>query len=568
MTTFSQATPRERKTYLQQRLLDLKRERDPWLARWREVSRYISPFNGRFEVTDRLESRNYDYILDNIAGTSLDILVSGLASGATSPVRQWFKVGASNAALMRDITIAGWCSDVEHILLQVFQTSNTYNSLHSLYRELCLFGVGVDLIYDDADTIIRHHVLSAGEYCLQTNNKGVVDTLYREFQLTVAQAIQEFGWDSVTDYVHNLYDQGKLDQRVTFCHAIEPRHDRDRSALDSKNMPWASYYFIVDDDKHNKEIISESGFKRFPALCPRWDVIAGETYGLSPAIAALPNVKQLQQESEVKSNVLELLVNPPIQAPANMRQEAVSLAPNAINFTGSTGIDQTIKPILAGIGDINSLSQDIEGLKQEIRSNFFVDLFLMVQSSQDDRKTAAEIYALKEEKMLVLGAVVERLQHELLKPLVAIAFDRLAEENLIPEIPRQVAGNGLELEFQSMLAQSQRAIDINSIERMLSSIQAFSASMPDILDRLNPDGIVDAYRDRLAVDPVMIRSKEDADAIRQQRQQAQASQVQSEQASLEAGSINQLMQAQKAGASASLATQQLDQIGGEAGGVY
>lgn len=567
MTEFSRATPRERKNYLMQRLTDLKQERAPWVTRWQEVSRYISPFNGRFEVNDHLESRNYDAILDNIAGTSLDILVSGLASGATSPVRQWFKVGIPDTALMRDITVAGWCTDVEHILLQTFQTSNTYNSLHSLYRELCLFGVGVDLIYDDDETIIRHHVLSAGEYCLQTNNKGVVDTLYREFQLTVSQAIQEFGWDNMPKSVQYMYNAGDLDRRLDFCHAIEPRHDRVANAKDNKNMPWASYYFMVTDESDNREIISESGFKRFPALCPRWDVIAGETYGLSPAMTALPNVKQLQQESEVKSNVLELLVNPPIQAPANMRQEAVSLMPNAINFTGSTGVDQTIKPILAGVGDINALSQDIEALKQEIRSNFYVDLFLMVQNSQDDRKTAAEIYALKEEKMLVLGAVVERLQHELLKPLVAIAFDRLMEEGFVPNPPQQAMGSGLELEFQSMLAQSQRAIDINSIERMLSSIQAFSASMPDILDRLDPDGIVDTYRDRLAVDPVMIRSKEDAEAIRQQRQQAAAQQAQSEQANLEAGSVNQLMQAQKAGASASLATQQLEQIGGE-GGLY
>lgn len=563
MSRFSQATPAERKAYLMQRLNTLKALRAPWVKWWQEVSDYISPFNGRFEVNDHFEDRDYAYIYDNVAGSSLNTLVSGLASGATSPVRQWFKVGLAKSELMKDIITATWCTEVEHLLLRTFQASNTYNSLHSLYREVCLFGVGVDLIYPDSKNIIRHHVLSAGEYCLQTNNDGEVDTLYREFQLTVGQAVQEFGYERVPKVLQDLFDSGDLDKTYNFCQAIEPREIRDPKAKDNKNMAWASYYFLVNDDTRNKEIISESGFEMFPALCPRWDVVAGETYGISPAITALPNVKQLQQEIEVKSQLLELMVRPPIQAPATMRQNSISLEPGSLNFSQGTGAEQAIRPIIASLGDYNAISQDIYQLKQEIKTNFYVDLFLMVQNAQDDRKTAAEIYALKEEKMLVLGAVIERLQHELLKPLVVITYSQLKANGLVPEPPQNVVGQGLDLEFQSMLAQSQRAIDINATERMLSSIQALSASVPEILDRIDPDGLFEVYRDRLGVDPAIARSKEEADEIRQQRQQAAQQQAQAEQTSMNAASVNQMMQAQKAGADASLATQNLEEVGME-----
>lgn len=561
MASFSQATPKERKQYLMRRLVELQRLRAPWMDRWREVSDYISPFNGRFEREDHLEDRDYRFIFDNEAGRSLNTLVSGLASGATSPVRQWFKLAIPDANLMLDISTAKWCSEIEHLIMRYFQQSNTYNSLHSLYRELCLFGVGVDLIMEDEDNLLRHHVLSAGEYCLQTNSDGIVDTLYREFQLTVAQAIQQFGWDEVPDVIKDDYEAGYLDHYYNFCHAIEPRKDRNVDSPTNKNMPFASYYFMVNDSSKNDGIISESGFKTFPALCPRWDVLAGETYGISPAITSLPNVKQLQQECECKSVALELMINPPIQAPSTLRQEPMSLTPGAISFTGMTGNDQSVKPIITTAGDINAITQDIAQLKQDIKSDFFVDLFLLIQQATNDRMTATEVAALKEEKMLVLGPVIERLQHELLQPLIAMTYNQLKERNMLPEPPAQAKGAVLEPEFQSMLAQSQRAVDINSIDRMMGSLQSVAAVAPEVLDRLSPDGLVDTYRDRLAVDPKIFRSVDEANELRQQRMQAQAQAQEMENMEQGAASYNQIMQAQKAGADASMATQNLTPVG-------
>ena len=562
MTKFSEATPSERRSYLMHRLDDLKTMRAPWLDRWRQVSNYISPYDGRFEVNDHQESRNYDLINDNEAGSALQTLVSGLSNGATTPARQWFKVNVSDPSARLDIGVARWCSDVEHMLMRMFQISNTYNSLHDLYREICLFGVGVDLIYDDPDNLIRHHVLPAGEYCIAANSSGEVDTLYREFEMTVKAAVDFFGYNALTPSIKSAYDDGKLDEYHTFCHAIEPRTDRDLSSRTNKNMPWASYYFQTDDMKHDSPIIQESGFRRFPALCPRWTTLAGEVYGLSPAMVSLPNVKQLQQESYTKSVALELMINPPLQAPASLRQEAIGMTPGAISFTGGTGLDQTIKPVITTAGDIQAITQDIMMIKNDVKRDFFVDLFMMINENTNDRKTAAEIAELRSEKMLVLGSVMERLQHELLAPLVNLGFDKLRERGLLPQPPSGITSPALELEFQSMLAQSQRAVDINAIDRLISSVQAISASQPEVLDRVDIDGLFDVYMDRLAADPRIARTVKEAQELREARQQQMEQQQQVEQGQMGANAINQLMQAQKAGAEASAATQNLEDIAG------
>ena len=132
----------------------------------------------------------------------------------------------------------------------------------------------------------------------------------------------------------------------------------------------------------------------------------------------------------------------------------------------------------------------------------------------------------------------------------------------LPPPPEELKNTALDIEFSSVLSQAQQAVDINSVDRMVNAVASVAQIMPDVLDRLDPDGYVDVYRERLGVDPKFLRSKDDADAIRQQRAQAQQAQAQSEQAQAGAQTLNQLAMAQKGATDASLAGQQLDPIAG------
>lgn len=557
---FSNATPIERSEYLLSRYKDLKAIRDPFMQKWREISEYIYPFMYKDSIHDKMDNKSFDKILNAEPIRCVNILTSGLASSATSPVRQWFKIALQQNSNNYNLENASWCADVERLMLKVYQESNTYNSLFNVYKELVTAGTAVDLIYDDYNNIIRHHVLTAGEYCIAQNSTGIVDTLYREFQLTVAQAVQFFGYDKLSLESKKLYDTGKLDEDIYFIHAIEPREDRNYNSKSNLDFPYASYYLEINrSDKGT--IVYESGFKYFPAVCPRWDTLGNNAYGISPSMVALPDVKQLALQTECKTTILEKLANPPIQAPTSARQQPISLTPGAVNFTSNTSNEQQLKPIMAQVGDYNAITQDNLMLEKKINSAYYVDLFLLIQNAQTDRKTATEIYALKEEKMLVLSAVMERLQHELLSPLVLMTYEKLKDGNLIPPAPLELQGDRLDIEFSSMLAQSQRAVDINNVDRFISSMQAVGATSPDILDRLNPDGLVDTYADRLAVDPRVLRSREEAQEIRVQRQQQMQQQLEAEQAQAMGNTASSLAQAQKLSTDASLATQQLDAIG-------
>lgn len=559
MSEFSTGTEQKKIDLICSRWLDLKSKRSSYLNQWRSVSRYVSPFSGRFDITDKNNVRDTRFILDAEASHDLNILASGLMSGASSPARPWFKVEPNDQALNNDYSVIEFCDAVNKILLKVFSASNTYNTLHSMYRELALFGIACDLVYDSDEHGIQHHLLSAGEYCVDVDNNGEIDTLYRNFTLTTAQVVKEFGYDNTPKEIQDTYNRGDLGSYWEFLHAIEPRIDRDPKSKSNSNKAWASYYCSLST---RPAIIRESGYDYFPALVPRWDVLGTDAYGTSPSINCLPDIKQLQQETLRKAEIIDHLSKPPLQVPNSARQSPISLATGAINYTQSTSPEQMIRPITQGIGDVNSLTADIAAIKDSIRRSYFVDLFQMVGSTAGDRRTTVEIYALQHEQMLSLGPVVERSQNELLGRLVNLTFRKLGERGLLPELPPALENKPLTVEFTSVLAQSQKSVDINSVDRLVSAISAAAQIAPEVLDRIDPDGYVDEYRDRLGVAPKILRSREDAQKIREQRAQAQQQQQQLQEQNIQAQTQSTMAQAQKNGADASLAMQQLDDVGG------
>jgi hypothetical protein len=83
--------------------------------------------------------------------------------------------------------------------------------------------------------------------------------------------------------------------------------------------------------------LRESGFKRFNVLAPRWDVSGGDIYGNSPAMEALGDVKQLQQEQLRKSQGIDYMSNPPLQLPTSLKNREVNRLPGGVTYRDSAG---------------------------------------------------------------------------------------------------------------------------------------------------------------------------------------------------------------------------------------
>ncbi|WP_288080831.1 portal protein, partial [Pseudomonas sp.] len=281
----------------------------------------------------------------------------------------------------------------------------------------------------------------------------------------------------------------------------------------------------MDADK----VLRESGFEQFPVLAPRWAVRSGDVYGHSPGMEALGDIKQLQHEQLRKAQGIDYKTKPPLQVPISMKNRDVEALPGGVSFVDMSGPTGGIKTAFEVNLDLSHLLLDIQDVRTRIRSSFYADLFLMLANQTDSRMTATEVAERHEEKLLMLGPVLERLQNELLDPLIEMAFDYMMEAGIVPPPPDELQGMELNVEYVSMLSQAQRAVGTNSIDRFIGTMGQVAQAKPEILDNIDADKLADTYADMLGVDPELLVPPEKVQAIRDQRAQAQAQAAQQQQ---------------------------------------
>lgn len=501
----------------------LETERSSWVSHWQDLSQQLFPRAGRFSVDDRNDGKKrHNNIYDRTGTGALRILSAGMMSGVTSPARPWFRLKIPDDALMEYQPVKVWLAQVTRKMQTVFSASNTYRALHQLYEELGAFGTGNSLVMDDFDKGIHLYPNTVGRYALATDYRGQVDTSYRELQKTARQLVQEFGEPNVSLAVKNMVTNGNADSWVTIIHAIEPRKDRDTKARDNRNMPWASCYFEKGGD--GDKLLRESGFERFRVLAPRWYTSSEDVYGQSPGMEVLGDIKQLQHEQLRKSQGIDYQTRPPLQGPSSLKGDEVDILPGGFTVADTNGASGGVRPLFEARIDLNHLLADIGDVRQRIREGMYSDLFLMISQAVSTNMTATEVAERHEEKLLMLGPVLERLHNELLDPLIEITFERLLKAGVLPPPPEELIGVNLEVEFVSILAQAQRAIGANSTDRFVGNLGAMAQIKPDVLDKFDADRWVDNYADQIGVDPELIVGNEQVALIRKSRAEQQQAQ--------------------------------------------
>ncbi len=509
------------------------------MPHWTELSRHIQPRLGRFFVTDRNRGgQRHNAIYDSTGTRANRVLSAGMMAGMTSPARPWFRLTTADPDLAESHGARLWLSDVRRIMLDVFQRSNAYRSLQGMYEELGCFGTSASLVLPDFEKVQHYYPSTVGEFAIATDHKGRVNTFYRELQMRVGNIVAEFGRENCTPTVRNLYDRGQIDAWVTIVHAIEPRADRDPTMRDSKNMPFSSCYF--EEGANPGKYLRESGFREFRVVAPRWHATGGDIYGYSPGMEALGDVKQLQHEQLRKAQAIDYQTKPPIALPTSAKGQEHDLLPGGVSYFDAATPHAGARSMFETRLDLNYLLQDIQDVRGRINGAFYADLFLMLAQAPNTNMTATEVAERHEEKLLMLGPVLERLHNELLDPLIALTFSDLMEAGAVPPPPPELDGQAVRVEFVSMLAQAQRAVGTGATDRFVANLGTVATFKPDVLDKFNSDKWVDAYSDSLGIDPELIVADKEVALIRQQRAEAQQAAEAAAMADQAAGTVQKL----------------------------
>jgi len=510
------------------RLEALSSERTSFMPLWRELSDYHLAYRGRFLLSDRNNGhkRNTKQ-LNNTSRLAARTTASGMMSGITSPARPWFRLSSGDKKVDDVAAVKQWMFDVQNIMYRVFSASNLYNSLHQTYSELGVFGVGVMGVYEDYENVIHCRPYTVGSYMLGADDRNLVDTLYREYEITVGQLVKQFGVDKVSMSTRNQWEAGNTEVWVPVVHVIEPNDDRDMQSPLASEKPWRSVYY----EKSEKTPLRESGFDEFPIMAPRWDITGEDIYATDcPGITTLGDTKGLQLGERRLYQAVDRLVDPPLQGPSTMRNKMKGNTPAPGEVIWHDQPDSKgLRSIYDGFRpDLNALQLVNTNAEERIKRGFYEDLFLMLANSDRRQITAREVAEKHEEKLLMLGPVLERLHTELLDPLIDRTFNILQRNGVLPVPPPEL--KDVSVEYVSVLAQAQRLVNTGAIDRMVEHAGQLASIWPEARHKIDPNTSIDEYADALGVNPAIIRSDRDADARAAAELQAQQQAQQMEQA--------------------------------------
>lgn len=498
----------------------LKRERDEnVLPHWRTLSEFIAPRLGRYVTNDRnrVNKRN-GRIVNGAARRAWRTLTNGMSMGITNPSRRWQRL-LHKLYDQRDVQI--YLQEVEEELFHTYERSNFYPSATALYGEQALFGIGAMGIYPDERNGMHCRPYTAGQYVVSHDYFGRVSCFGMEQELTLEQIVDEFGMigehrpsDEVLREIKKNPDQTRVVRFLFEQNTQSAPLDKDLINPDAmrafEGFPIRAVYWDRDD---SRRFLAVRGFHEMPVVAPRWDVVAEDSYGWSPAMDALADVMALQQTYKDMALQIELIGKPPVQGPPGLKNTGINIRPAAATF-GDPGFQggPAVGPVFQVRPEVEALRALVQDMVLAINEDFYADLFRLISNLTSGDRTAYEIRAKEEEKLLNLGSVFERERHEFLDPCNAITIGYLTREGRLPKPPESIANSDFAIEYISALSQIQRAQGLLSIDKLLQNAAALVqiTQTPEPADKLDPMEILDQTAKMSGSPPAVLRSDIDA----------------------------------------------------------
>lgn len=510
------------------RVAGMRKSWEQWRAHWAEIQEYTVPMlgeglSGRSYSEASGGEKKHGSVYNGAAEKAVSTGAAGMQSGVTNPAKPWFRLGVSDPELRDRDDIKEWLYAVTDRILSVLNKGGFYRATNAIYEELFAFCTAAFAILDDPENVIYCRPYTCGEYMLATDSRGKVDTFYRETWMTASQLMQKFGRENLSDTVRLAYDQGNLEQAFEVCNLIERNDDRIEEA-DARGMPFRSIYWEKTDSGRMERFLGVRGFQEFPVMAPRWSVKGVSVYGKGPGMMTLADVKMLQKMERKGLIALDKVVDPPIAAPDGLKTAQVNTYPGGLTYSDSVTGQHGLRPLYQINPPLGALETKIQNVVSRIQQGFFNDLFLLIVGAPVSGMTATEVVQRHEEKLLMLGPVLERVHSELCDPAIERVFGMLLRGGMLPEIPDDLRGKDLNIEYISMLAQAQKLMGANTIHQFLGVAGNMASVQPEVLDGVNFDEALKKYADIVNLDPEIMRSEDEVAAIRQQRAEQAAAQ--------------------------------------------
>lgn len=530
----------------------METERNRYKDEWSDLSAHIAPECGVFSFSESEANRgrtDRSKILDGHPCRVARDFAAGMQSVATPKSRPWFRTGTQDIDLMEFQPVKSWLKIVDDVLQFIFNQSNLYTVLPTSYLELGVFGVSAIAVLDSFSSVLRFRPFTIGEFMLARNHEGVADVMARKYHMTAREMVMAFGQGRVSQQVLAAFNGSKPLTQFPVTHVVRPNMSPGKRTPFSKDKAFNSIYY----EPGVKSTLLESGFDYFPFLVPASNRIGTRVYGSGLGQVALPDVKSLYKLKAKLFLGVDKMVDPPLASSGTAKASLINSMPGGISFDQDIqGGGQGLRALYEVRPDLASGNAMVQDLRDQIRSAFYNDLFLMLAKSDRREITAREVAERHEEKLLMLAPLSEAIHSEMLDPLIDIAFAKAMEHGLIPPPPQELRGQDLKVEYIDLLTQAQKMVGLTASEQLAGFVGNISAIFPEVRHKYNVFEAVDDYASRLGTVPAIIRPDDEANKLIDAERQQAAQQQAMEQASLAADSAKVMSETDVGGGSNAL----------------
>lgn len=501
-----------------QRFEQMKSERLDLEPHWRQCYRFTFPHRGtRFagEVTPNQARFQQAELLDSTGSDAANVLAASIVSGMTPANSQWLELKSDTES----DNVERWLADVakklwRNIHASNFDAENFEASIDGVVGGM--FGLYIDIDRQRGGFQFQQWPLSECYFASTTGQ--LVDTVYRCYKLTAAEAAERFG-DKAGEAITTAA-RDKPTQKFEFLHIIYPRSQYVPGGRLAKNMRFAS----INIGLNSKTVVQESGYHEFPVVAPRWSRIPGTCYGIGAVSLALPDIKELNILKKWQKQAAELAVAGMWIAEDDgvLNPQVVTVGPRKIIVANST---DAMKPLLTG-SDFNVSFTTEQNLQGQIRRIMMADT--LGQANQGTPMTATEVQARLNLLRQQLGPVFGRYQAEYLTPLVERCFFLMLRDGALPPPPPEMENVNFHVHFDNPLARAQKLTEVTAIEQFEAGLVNLSQAYPEAMDIYDMEAGQRQKAFALGVPMTCVRSEDAVNGLRQQRAQQQAQAQQQE----------------------------------------
>jgi hypothetical protein len=445
----------------------VRARRRPWEGLWRDCYTYALPQRGAgFDPALRPGTNPAERLFDGTALDAVDQLGAALLAELTPPGSQWFGLvpGREIGPLEHNL-FAEALDGVTQTVQTHFDRSNFAVEMHQALLDLVTAG-NATLLFEEAPigspSAFRLTAVPMCEIAFEAGPDGHIDGHFRERCLPL-------------DVLRTWFPEAALPASVPAGQAEQEPAATIVEAVLPSNGDFA-YFALLADEPSRPVPLATGHFSCSPFISFRWIKGAGEIYGRSPVMNALPDIRTANKVVELILKNASIAVtgiwladDDGVLNPATIRLVPGSIIPKAV---GSSGLTPLQAP---GRFDVSNLVLD--DLRARIRHTLLVDRLGPVGGA---RMTATEVVERSLETARLLGATFGRLQAELMTPLLDRALAILHRRGEIPDLA--LDGRDVDLRYRSPLARSQARQDVRETLTWLEATAKMGAEATAVVD--------------------------------------------------------------------------------------